>query len=100
MTLAPSPLVGEGGEGGSREGKFSRLRSASPPPPLTPPHRKSGLPDLRIIDAKPGQARVSWGGEQSVLAAHTHNFSFFFRCPSVRSRSALRRMKPSASRWS
>src|SRR5258707_301300 len=35
---------------------------ATPTP--TPPHRKSGLPDLRTIAAKPGRARVSWGGER------------------------------------
>ena len=38
------------------------------------------------------------------LKAHrlrfAYNFSFRFRCPSVRSRSALSLMKPSASRWS
>ena len=31
---------------------------------------------------------------------HSSSFSFLFLCPSVRSRSALRRMKPAASRWS
>jgi hypothetical protein len=29
-----------------------------------PPHRKSGLPDLRIYDAKPGQARVRGEGNR------------------------------------
>src|SRR5439155_26532861 len=29
-----------------------------------------------------------------------YSFSFLRRCPSIRSRSALRRMKPAASRWS
>src|SRR5712672_1794669 len=40
-------------------------------PPLTPtlPRHKSGLPDLCTFDAKPGQARVSWGREPTEQVA-------------------------------
>ena len=38
--------------------------------------------------------------EASYRAATAYNFSLRRRCPSVRSRSALSRIKPAASRWS
>ena len=39
--------------------------------------------------------------DHSIIAqSPPYSFSFFLRWPSVRSRSALRRMKPAASRWS
>src|SRR5436190_17771487 len=56
---APSPLVGEGWGGGSlllRDGVHQQR-----PPPLTPPHRKSGLPDLRNMVPHPGKPGL--GGE-------------------------------------
>ena len=39
-----------------------RDRDLTAPPPSPPlPHRKSGLPDLRKINTRPGQARGAWG---------------------------------------
>src|SRR5205807_510687 len=40
--LTPSPLVGEGGEGGGGKGKSRRLCTIARPPPLTPPHKGEG----------------------------------------------------------
>jgi branched-chain amino acid transport system permease protein len=61
---APSPLVGEGGEGGGA-GSDAGARVSGPPSP-TPPHRKSGLPDLRTQMPNPGEP--GFGGEGSALA--------------------------------
>src|SRR5436309_1881220 len=52
----PSPLVGEGWGGGSLLPRAvpQQLR----PPPLTPPHPKSGLPDLRVVMRNSGKPRA------------------------------------------
>ena len=64
--------------------------------------RTAGLVSLAPVRA------TSHAGLRAVLSTATrvngrsldHSFSFRLRCPSVRSRSALSRMNPSASRWS
>ena len=60
---APSPpLGGEGrGEGVSPRVATSRFAETPPHPDLL--SRRSGLPDLRIITAEVGQARLRIGGE-------------------------------------
>jgi hypothetical protein len=58
----PSPVVGEGGGADSNVG----LPVSGPPPP-TPPHRKSGLPDLRTLMPNPG--KPGFGGEGSTPSA-------------------------------
>jgi formate/nitrite transporter FocA (FNT family) len=55
-------------------------------------HRRRG--DGRSAQLRPGRAR------DTRLGVSAYNFNFRRRWPSVRSRSALSRMKPSASRWS
>ena len=55
-SVLPSPLWGGAGGGGPEVEAPSM--SNSRPPTLTLPHRKSGLPDLRI-NAQPGQAPVA-----------------------------------------
>jgi hypothetical protein len=53
LGVLPPPLWGRGGEGASCC-CTSRVRQLLPPP-LTPPQRKSGLPDLRSISRDPGK---------------------------------------------
>src|SRR5436305_11910756 len=59
----PSLLVGEGWGGGSLLPRAvpQQLR----PPPLTPPHPKSGLPDLRVVMRNSG--KPEFRGEGNVL---------------------------------
>src|SRR3982074_3951338 len=53
------------------EGAYPRVSACgTSPPPRPPPRRKSGLPDLRIIDAELGQARVRMRGEGAEAANH------------------------------
>jgi hypothetical protein len=40
------------------------LSQQQPPPPLTPPHRKSGLPDLRTIIRNPGKPGLRGEGNR------------------------------------
>src|SRR6266436_1271592 len=42
-------------------------RQSAGPPPLTPPHRKSGLPDLRTILRNPGKPGFRGEGNTSTL---------------------------------
>jgi hypothetical protein len=44
------------------------------PPSPALPQRKSGLPDLRKVKTRPGQARGAWG-EQTESAARTDSIS-------------------------
>src|SRR5215475_11068423 len=52
LGVLPPPLWGRVGEGG---GSCCARCAKQPPPPLTPPQRKSGLPDLRTILRNPGK---------------------------------------------
>jgi hypothetical protein len=44
-------------------------RQSAGPPPLTPPHRKSGLPDLRTVMRNPG--RPGFRGEGNTPSKRT-----------------------------
>ncbi len=59
----PLPAWGEG----RSEGVTDRRKALAPHP--TPLPRKSGLPDLREIKTRPGQARGAWEREQTEFAA-------------------------------
>jgi hypothetical protein len=61
----PSPLWGGVGGGGSSWRTHLMKQLLPPSPPL--PQRKSGLPDLRKIKPRPGQARGAWGGSRPRL---------------------------------
>src|SRR5215831_8085469 len=73
--LLPLPLQGPSGGEGRGEGVSprvadSRFVEAPPHPDLLP--RRSGLPDLRIIDAEVGQARLRVGGEGVQASCSPH----------------------------
>jgi branched-chain amino acid transport system permease protein len=63
---APSPLVGEGGEGGG--GVTNVGASISGPPPLTPPHKGEGNPSPLIEQVTHHLAtRARWGAMEVVF---------------------------------
>ena len=78
----------------------SASQAPEPKGPRTPypvdeppdPHGRGSEPDY--FPGKPA------GGELAEDVRRAYSFNFRFRWPSVRSRSALSRIKPSASRWS
>ena len=57
LGLLPPPLRGRVGEGGKPQ-----IQSLPPPPSLSLPRRKSGLPDLRTTMRNPGKPGFRGGG--------------------------------------
>ncbi len=74
---------------------FSSLRGA-----LSLPVFGEGRVGFFLAAARADPTRPRYRSATLPEAGEDHSFSFFLRCPSVRRRSALRRMKPAASRWS